>query len=57
MSDEGITKYGVQVDSEKEKKAAESEKSETKKPSHCPICNEKLDDGGSCPNHGTQPFE
>jgi len=51
--DEGMEKYGVQLDDEKVKEASEG------KPSKgiCPICREPLDSGGACPVHGTEPFE
>jgi hypothetical protein len=50
--DEGMTKYGVVLDDEKEKTA--NEKSEVR---ICPVCAEELDDAGACPKHGTQPLE
>lgn len=53
MSDEGMTKYGVQLDDQKVKEASEATKSGT----HCPVCLKKLDNGGACPTHGTEPFE
>jgi tRNA(Ile2) C34 agmatinyltransferase TiaS len=53
MSDEGMDKYGVQLDETKTKEASEGH---TKGPI-CPICSSRLDSGGACPRHGTKPFE
>jgi len=50
--DEGLTKYGVELDEEKTKVAGEGGK-----PTHCPLCLSELDDGGACPEHGVEPFE
>jgi nucleoid DNA-binding protein len=50
MSD-GMDKYGV-VTEDPTKEADEG-----KGPTKCPICGEKLDSGGACPVHGTEPFE
>jgi tRNA(Ile2) C34 agmatinyltransferase TiaS len=54
MSDqheEGIVKYGVEIDSNKVKTAEGSKKAT------CPRCGKTLDDAGACPEHGTEPFE
>lgn len=48
-----MDKYGVQVDQEKVKEASEV----TQKEASCPICSARLDNGGACPVHGTEPFE
>lgn len=56
MSDEGMTKYGVELDNDRVKEASEGEGS-TSELSHCPVCSQNLDDGGACPTHGTAPFE
>jgi len=53
VTDEGMDKYGVQVDQEKVKEASEV----SKKEGVCPICSTRLDSGGACPTHGTEPFE
>lgn len=54
MSDnEGMTKYGVELDDEKTKQASK----EDSKASHCPTCMRRLDDAGACPVHGTEPLE
>ena len=50
---EAMEKYGVEFDDEKTKEASQ----DGKKPTTCPICGKKLDDGGACPVHGTEPFE
>ena len=50
-TDEGMVKLGVVLDDQKVKTA---EKDTVR---ICPICAEKLDDAGSCPTHGTEPFE
>lgn len=52
MTDEGMEKYGVELD-DKKKEAEESEGGEEK----CPWCGKELDSGGACPEHGTEPFE
>jgi hypothetical protein len=51
--DEGMTKYGVVMDDEKEKTANKGE-GEVR---ICPMCAEELDDAGACPKHGTRPLE
>ena len=54
MSDnEGMTKYGVQLDDEKTKEASEG----SDKKDRCPICQRELDDARACPVHGTEPLE
>jgi hypothetical protein len=53
MSEEGMEKYGVQLDEEKVKEASDS----GKKPGTCPVCGSTLDGGGACGTHGTEPFE
>ena len=50
--DQGMTKYGVVLDQEKTKEAEVGHR-----PTHCPVCLEKLDKAGACPVHGTEPFE
>jgi hypothetical protein len=59
MSDEGMSKYGVALDEEKEKQATDNGDKTWPggKPTHCPTCLRKLDSGGACPVHGTEPFE
>jgi len=51
--DEGMTKYGVVLDDQKEKTASD-DKGEVR---ICPVCGEDLDNAGACPEHGTQPLE
>jgi hypothetical protein len=51
-NDEGMAKYGVQLDEDKVKESEEGQA-----PTNCPICLEELDDAGACPKHGTEPFE
>lgn len=51
--DEGMTKYAVVTDDPKEKTASEGEDVTQV----CPTCAKKLDSGGACPTHGTEPFE
>jgi hypothetical protein len=52
MSDEeGMSKYGVELDHEKTKQAGVVGKN------NCPVCNLHLDDAGACPTHGTEPLE
>ena len=46
-----MEKYGVVTDD------PTKEADEGKDPTRCPICGEKLDGGGACPVHGTEPFE
>lgn len=53
MCDEGMDKYGVQLDEEKTKEASESNPTAPV----CPVCSSRLDGGGACPVHGTEPFE
>jgi nucleoid DNA-binding protein len=53
MSDTEFTKYGVELDDEKEKQAAKNKEGVA----ICPICSKVLDSGGACPEHGTKPFE
>jgi len=50
--DEGMNKYAVVTDDEKTKQASEGSG-----PTTCPSCESKLDSGGACPKHGTEPFE
>lgn len=50
-SDEGMSKYGVELDDTKTKTA------ENAPASTCPRCGKTLDDAGACPEHGTEPFE
>lgn len=50
-NDEGMEKYGVQLDDEKVKQASKT------KPGTCTVCGATLDSGGACPIHGTEPFE
>lgn len=50
--DQGMTKYAVVTDPEKTKEAEVGHR-----PTHCPVCLEKLDSAGACPTHGTEPFE
>ena len=50
-NDEGMDKYGVQMDDEKVKQASET------KAGTCPVCGAALDGAGACPMHGTEPFE
>jgi len=52
MSDEGMNKYGVELDEEKSKTAGKG-----KSPKSCPECDKELDNGGACPEHGTEPLE
>jgi hypothetical protein len=47
-----MEKYGVALDEEKTKTASASSG-----PGTCPRCQQKLDDSGLCPTHGTEPFE
>lgn len=54
MSEEGMDKYGVQLD---ETKVKESSPKGKKKAGTCPDCGKSLDSGGACPRHGTKPFE
>jgi len=49
--DEGMDKYGVDVDKTKSKTAEQGIER------ICPICGQTLDNGGACPQHGTEPFE
>lgn len=51
--DEGMSKYGVELDDEKIKEASERPGSED----HCQTCGRKLDDARACPVHGTEPLE
>lgn len=53
MCDEGMDKYGVQFDEEKTKEASKG----TSTVPVCPLCSSRLDSGGACPTHGTEPFE
>jgi len=50
-TDEGLTKYGVELDADKTKTA------ENSPASTCPRCGKTLDNAGACPEHGTEPFE
>jgi len=47
-----MDKYAVVLDDEKEKQA-ERDKGSGK----CPECGKPLDEGGACPDHGTEPME
>jgi len=47
-----MQKYGVTTDEEMIKEAGKGAG-----PRVCPLCQAALDDGGACPNHGTEPFE
>ena len=51
--DEGMSKYGVELDDDKTKEAAEG--ADTK--DRCPACKRELDDARACPVHGTEPLE
>lgn len=51
MAEEGMEKYGVQLDDDKVKTAGEQQEGT------CPECGSNLDGGGACPTHGTEPFE
>lgn len=54
MSDnEGMLKYGVELDQEKTKEAGEG----SGEIGRCPTCNRELDGAGACPVHGTEPLE
>lgn len=53
MSEDGMTKYGVELDGQKTKQASEK----TGEAGCCPICSRRLDDAGACPIHGTEPLE
>jgi nucleoid DNA-binding protein len=48
-----MEKYGVKLDDEKVKQAQQGKD----KPDTCPECDKKLDSGGACPEHGTEPLE
>lgn len=48
----GMEKYGVEFDPEKTKTGTAGVE-----PGTCPWCGAKLDSGGACPAHGTEPFE
>jgi hypothetical protein len=50
-NDEGMSKYGVELDDTKTTTA------DNKPTSSCPRCGKALDDAGACPQHGTEPFE
>jgi nucleoid DNA-binding protein len=52
MDENGMDKYGVELENEKVKKASKEGQPDT-----CPQCGKKLDTGGACPEHGTEPFE
>jgi len=49
-----VEKYGVEFDKNKVKTAEERGKDNTQS---CPECDKKLDSGGACPDHGTEPLE
>lgn len=53
IEEEDVEKYGVKFSRFKKKFAEEVRKN----PDDCPICGEKIDEGGACPKHGTKPFE
>lgn len=53
IDDEGMTKYGVELDDDKTKEASEK----ASQGSRCPACQRHLDDAGACPVHGTEPLE
>jgi ribosomal protein L37AE/L43A len=50
--DKGMNKYGVELD-DTVKKAEVT----YNKPSTCPWCGKALRTDGTCPEHGTEPFE
>lgn len=52
MEEEGIEKYGVELDDKKKEASKDGSPVE-----RCPWCNQKLDSGGACPDHGTEPME
>ena len=51
--EEGMSKYGVDLDDEKVKEASKGAGADDR----CPTCNRKLDDARACPVHGTEPLE
>ena len=56
MGDEGMEKYGVELDKEKVKEAQKKDTDGCGE--HCPICGTPIKHGtGCCPIHGTEPFE
>ena len=48
-----MEKYGVKLDDEKVKQALKGKDNVES----CPDCDKKLDSGGACPEHGTEPLE
>jgi hypothetical protein len=50
--DDGMSKYGVELDPTKVKTSSEQPRADA-----CPLCGKELDNGGSCPVHGTKPCE
>ena len=51
MQIEDMGKYGVELDDGKTKTA------DNKPVNACPWCRKELDRDGTCPDHGTEPFE
>lgn len=47
-----MLKYGVELD-----EATKEGQYGQKKEGTCPSCGQKLDSGGACPTHGTEPME
>ena len=52
MDKGGMDKYGVELETEKVKQASKDGQPDT-----CLQCGKKLDSGGACPEHGTEPLE
>lgn len=52
-NDEGMIKYGVELDDDKTKQASEG----PNQMGTCPTCQRQLDNAGACPVHGTEPLE
>lgn len=48
-----MEKYGVQLDDTKKEASIKKKDHEPT----CPECGSRLDSGGACPTHGTEPFE
>ncbi len=53
IDDDGMTKYGVELDVDKTKEASTG----ANQAGRCPTCQRVLDDAGACPVHGTEPLE
>lgn len=51
--DDGMSKYGVELDDEKTKQASKG----AGEKDLCPTCQHELDDARACPVHGTEPLE